>query len=535
MNLATTDAEERDRYPSGTTCLPKGAKQPVRTRATKILVGTACAAALMFAVPATAQTESNAAPTPPNVVVIMTDDQRADEMWAMPLTRMLLGERGTTFTNSFATYPLCCPSRTTLLTGQYMHNHGVRHNSPPDGGFDAHDFSNSLGVWLQKADYRTAHIGKMLNGYGVRYNADDPSALLDVAPTPPGYDDWFATIDPTSYQMYETVVQDNGVIRPLGVNQHSTDGIADRAIDDIHKWAPSDRPFFLSVQPVAPHSEAQDPDGGPRASTRNEGRFADHPFTPDPSFDEADVSDKPSLIRQFPRFTEEEKETIAQRERDRLEALQDVDELVARVVAALERTGELDNTVIVFTSDNGWFNGEHRGFSEKVAHYEPSSRVPLIIRGPGFPAGVTRSQMVANIDLAPTIVALSGAQPQLAMDGESLLPYAADPRHRQGRAIALEASFPEVSGFLAIYGKRYAGINIFYEGVRTERYKYIEWYKDVDGKPAHEEELYDLKNDPHELESLHADDRYANLKAKLKSELDALRTCKAQECVRTYR
>ena len=495
----------------------------------KKIILACCAAALLLAAPA------GAAQTKPNVVVVMTDDQRHDEMWAMPLTRKLIGDQGTTFRNSLSTYPLCCPSRSTFLTGQYMHNHGVRDNSPPDGGFDALDFSNALGVWMQSAGYRTAHIGKMLNGYGVRYDVANPQTLINFAPTPPGWNDWFATIDPTTYQVFETIVQDNGLIHPLGLLKHSTDGIADRAVKDVKAWAPSDQPFFLSLAPSAPHGEVIDPDGGPRASARNDGLFAGLPFKPDPSFDEADVSDKPSLIRQFKRFTPDEKGKIAQRGRDRLEALQDVDDLVARLVAALDRAGELDNTIIIYTSDNGFFSGEHRFFSEKVAPYEPSVRVPLLIRGPGFPAAARRNQLVANIDLAPTIVTLAGATAGRAMDGESLLPYAAKPRHRRHRSIGIEASMPAPSGLLAIYARRYAGINIFYDGVRTQRYKYVEYYKDVTGKPAHEEELYDLQTDPHELHSLHADPKHLALKARLKTELDALRDCKARACVRRYR
>src|SRR5688572_25050993 len=162
------------------------------------------AAALAASVPG-----AEAAQEQPNVVVVMTDDQRLWDMEAMPLTNQLLGEAGTTFTNAFATNPLCCPSRATFLSGQYPHNHGVLDNDMPEGGYEKFDFSNALGVWLQQAGYRTAHIGKQLNEYGVALRPTQE-------PIAPGYDDWFATRDPTTYSMYNYVVQDNGIRRPYG-------------------------------------------------------------------------------------------------------------------------------------------------------------------------------------------------------------------------------------------------------------------------------------------------------------------------------
>ncbi len=477
---------------------------------------------------------AQAAQSRPNVVVVVTDDQRLDEMTYMPLTRQLIAGGGTTFTNAFATYPLCCPSRSTMLTGQYMHNHEVRHNSPPEGGFDAFDYSTALPVWLQRAGYRTAHIGKPLNGYGVRY--DVSPGLLNPVPTPPGYDDWYSLIDPSTYEMYGYAIQDNGVTRPGSATAtlYQTDAIADRAVTNIRKWAPDDKPFYMEVMPSAPHSELHNADGGPTPAPRYADTFANHPFTQSASYDEGDVSDKGSIINAFGRLSSDDGDVIADRERNRLAALQSVDEMVGRIVSAVSQAGELDNTVIMFMSDNGWFNGEHRWFSEKVDIFEESIHVPLMVRGPGFPAGRSRSQLTGNIDIAPTIAQLAGAKPMREMDGESLLPYAADPGYRRNRALGIEASFPAVSGLLAVYAKRYAGINVYYEGVRTRRYKYAEYYKSVEGKPVREEQLYDLKTDPNELRSLHADPAQAALKARLRTRLDALRRCKGEKCRASY-
>jgi N-acetylglucosamine-6-sulfatase len=475
--------------------------------------------------------EAGAAQTRPNVVVVMTDDQRVYDMEAMPLTRRLLGEAGTSFENSFATYPLCCPSRSTFLSGQYAHNHGVLDNEAPEGGYGKFDFSNALGVWLQTAGYRTAHIGKQLNEYGA---ATQP-AQQDVAP---GYDDWFATRDPSTYSMYNYVVQDNGVRRLYGElpADYQTDVLADRAVQDIREWAPDDRPFFIHFAPSAVHWEFYDAENGPRPAPRHASAFASHAFHPRANYDEEDISDKPSVVRHYQRIDPALQVKVERTHRTRLEALLSVDEAVARLVQELEQAGELDNTVIFFTSDNGYLHGEHRMPSEKVVPYEESARVPLLVRGPGFPAGATRRQLTGNIDLAPTIVELAGASAGRPMDGESLRPFAQAPAHRRARSLVLEADFPEVAGPTSVVVPPYhQGVNVYYDAIRTTRYKYVHWFRDVEGNPADEKELYDLEADPFELQSLHASPRHAELMATLEQELQTFKDCQGEACRRTVR
>ena len=462
----------------------------------------------------------------PNVVVVMTDDQREWDMEAMPKTKRLIGDEGTTFENSFATYPLCCPSRSTFLSGQYAHNHGVTDNDAPTGGYSKFDFSNALGVWLQQAGYRTAHVGKMLNEYGSILGPPTP----DV---PPGYDDWFALRDPTTYLMYDYIVQDNGMRRPFGItpSDYQTDVLANRALEDIREWAPSDQPFFLQLATSAVHWEFLDAENGPRPAPRHEGAYADHEFHPRPNYDEADVSDKPSVIRHYARIDDGLRAKIAESHRTRLEALQAVDEAVAGIVRELEEAGELDNTLIIFTSDNGYLHGEHRFPSEKVVHYEESTRVPLLIRGPGFPAGVTRDQIVGNIDLAPTIADLTGATPGRVVDGESLVPYAQEPSHRADRSILFESDFDEVEGQHAVVVPAYhEGVNIFYDAIRTPRFKYVHWFRDVNGDPADEYELYDLDADPYEMQSLHESPRHAAVMRQLAARLEEFKDCAGVAC-----
>jgi arylsulfatase A-like enzyme len=464
----------------------------------------------------------------PNVVVVMTDDQRLWDMEAMPLTDRLLGEEGTTFSNAFATYPLCCPSRSTFLSGQYAHNHGVLDNDAPTGGYSRFDFSTALGVWLQRAGYRTAHVGKMLNEYG---------SLIGPAhdEIPPGYDEWFALRDPTTYLMYDYVVQDNSMRRPFGVlpADYQTDVLADRAERVVRDWAPSDQPFFMQVAPSAVHWEFLDAENGPRPAPRHEGAYADHGFHPRPNYDEADVSDKPSVIRHYAPIDDGLEAKIAEAHRTRLEALQSVDEAVAGIAAELEAAGELDDTLLVFTSDNGYLHGEHRFPSEKVVPYEESVRVPLLIRGPGFPAGEKRRQIVGNIDLAPTIAELAGATPSRVVDGESLLPYASDPGHRADRSLLFESDFDEVEGQHAVVVPPYhEGVNVFYDAIRTPRFKYVHWFRDVNGEEADEYELYDLAADPYELQSLHRSPRHAAVRRELAAQLETLADCVGPGCRR---
>jgi arylsulfatase A-like enzyme len=353
----------------------------------------------------------------------------------------------------------------------------------------------------------------------------------------PGYDDWFATRDPTTYSMYNYVVQDNAIRRPYGElpADYQTDVLADRTIEDIRRWAPDDQPFFIHLAPSAVHWEFYDAEAGPRPAPRHAGAFADHVFRPRANYDEEDISDKPSIIRHYARISPELERKIVASNKVRLQALLAVDEAVERIVRELEAAGELDQTLLVFTSDNGYLHGEHRFPSEKVVPYEESLRVPLLIRGPGFPAGATRRQLIGNIDLAPTIVELAGATPGRVMDGESLLPFAKAADHRRTRSLGLESDFPPVTGTTgAVVPQYHQGVHVYYDGIRTTRFKYVQWFRDVDGNPTTEEELYDLESDPFELQSLHASSPHAGVKAALRRELESLKGCAGAECRRDF-
>ena len=460
----------------------------------------------------------------PNVVVIMTDDQDLASMRVLPKTRRLIGDRGTTFTDNFASNPVCCPSRSTFFSGRYSHNTGVFRNSPPHGGFaDFHD-ANTLPVWLQASGYYTALIGKYMNGYGA---AGDTYI-------PPGWSEWYGATDPSTYRMYGYTLNENGTPVTYGdydtpdPDLYQTDVYATKAADFIARRAPSARPFFLEVTPLAPHTEVfrRSDDGdddpptptfpNPRPAPRDLGAFATEGLDRNPSFNELDVSDKPAAIRARPLLSTGAIAMARNRNRSRLASLLAVDDLVAKVVRALRASGELENTVIMFTSDNGFEQGQHRIPNGKQQPYEESLRVPLLIRGPGVPRGAVRDQLAANIDLAPTIAGFAHAKPGHSVDGESLLPTLDRPDRRDGRAIVIEnwcqtneACFdPEVPR---------------YRGVRTDLYKYVRY-------PSGEAELYDLTRDPYELASRHAAPASAKQRRALGKLLDRLELCKARDC-----
>jgi arylsulfatase A-like enzyme len=472
-----------------------------RTVAAALVAATAVLLPGALVEPATVQAGAQAAPRP-NVVVIMTDDQTAASLRVMANVERLLARRGTTFTRSFTVYPQCCPSRASFLTGQYAHNHGVLGNSPPAGGYARLDHSNTLPVWLRNAGYYTAHIGKYLNGYG---NADP----LEV---PPGWSEWRGSIDPSTYRYTGYTLNENGTLTTYG--SYQTDVYAAKAVDVIERRAPLARPFFLSVAFLAPHSGApadpDDPGAGivtPSPAPRHRDAFASEPLPKPPSFNEANVSDKPPGISGRVLLPTERIAAIRENYQQELETLLAVDQAVARIMRALRESGELGNTFVIFTSDNGFFHGEHRVAQGKNLPYEPAIRVPLVVRGPGVPAGRRSTKRVANIDLAPTIVDAAGARAGRALDGRSLLPFFAHPGRALTRDLLVERGPGEDP----------------YAAIRTARYLYVEYESGV-------RELYDLDRDPHELESRHADPAYADVRRDLAERLAHLRACRGAAC-----
>jgi arylsulfatase A-like enzyme/MFS family permease len=445
----------------------------------------------------------------PNVIVVMTDDQDTQSVGVMNAVEHDLAAKGVTFSHNFVTTPECCPSRATFLTGQYAHNHGVLSSQPPEGGYQKlTDRSNILPVWLQDAGYETAYFGKYLNGYGIASQGSPPTEVPD------GWDDWHAPVDHTEYQMYGYTLNENGELHTYGndPSDYETDVLSGEASIYVARAARGDRPFFMVVAPLAPHGEGvlegqPDVTRDPRPAPRDLGAFDSLSVPRPPSFDEADLSDKPVATRKRASQTKEvvEGPQIEADYRGRVESLLSVDDLVARLVRTLRETGQLDDTYILFTSDNGFMLGQH-GLTGKDFPYEESAGVPLIVRGPGLPGGATRSDLVANIDLAPTILDMANASPGRELDGTSLLRIAKG-NGRLHRDLLIE--FP-------VGAKGYTAI-------RTPRWMYAE-YTEGDA------ELYDLRRDPYELDNLAGDPAYDAVRAKLGARLDSLRDCAGEAC-----
>ncbi len=445
----------------------------------------------------------------PNVLVLETDDQTLAEMQVLPNVKRLIGDQGVTFDNNFDSFSLCCPSRASFLTGQYSHNNGVRGNAPPQGGYQALDKSNTLAVWLQRGGYYTVHLGKFLNGYG----RQNPTEI------PPGWSEWHGAVDPTTYRYYNYTLNEGGTLHTYCATPqpscYQTDVYRDKANEIIRRRA-TQGPFFLWVAFLGDHSgaprEADDPPqlGTPVPAPRHHDALKGTPLPRPPSFNEADVSDKPQIIRRRPLLNERQIAAIQENWQQRRETLMSVDEAIASIVETLRQTGALDHTLILFTSDNGFFHGEHRVSNGKVLWYEPSIHLPLLMRWTGntsLPRGVHRSQLALNVDDTETILDAAGVKAGRTQDGVSLLPFWHDAGKEIGRDLLIDNS-PGAGHF---------------DGIRTLHYKYAEY---ANG----DRELYDLSKDPEELQSQHANPAYDALKVSLAARLHNLVACKGATC-----
>ena len=488
--------------------------------------------------------EDEEQPRPPNVILILTDDLAVEDLNAATLEHMsnlrALMEKGMTFDNAFVTNSLCCPSRATILRGQYTHNHHILHNQPPLGGAKRFRLSggdrSTLATWLKENGYQTAFFGKYLNGYSGDY-------------VPPGWEEWYGL----SGNFLSNDLNENGHIVSYDADRyHLDDVLSEKATDYIRRTAGADPPFFtanrsflMSIGTKAPHQPAT-------PASRDENAYPHLSLPHPPSFDEKDVSDKPSWIRGNPLLSEEQKKYMQELHRKRLQSMLAVDDMIGELIGALHESGELDNTYIFFTSDNGFHLGEHRLGAGKWTPYEEDIRVPLIIRGPGVPESRTLHHMVLNNDLAPTFADLAGAKKPTFVDGRSLKPLLNDhPTPVQDwrkrfviESVAERGSVPhptyldesEVTPLLTgdplpNNWRRSSAARVqlgeewgrpWLKALRTRNYLYVE-YK------TGEHELYDLREDPHELHNDYAK-APAEIKQRLEEQLDALRQCSAEEC-----
>jgi N-acetylglucosamine-6-sulfatase len=450
----------------------------------------------------------------PNIIFILTDDQDLETLAHMPRVQALLVKQGLTFRNSFVTMSLCCPSRSSILTGQYPHNHNILNNAPPLGGFvkfrDLGRESSTVATWLRTVGYRTALFGKYLNGYPT---ADNPTYV------PPGWDGWYGKFErgPDIGDYFGYKLNENGRVVAYGKapSDYLTDVLVEKAVAFIQSAAGDRRqPIFLYFAPYAPHAEGA-PNGPPTPAPRHKGTLAHMTAPRSPSFNEADMSDKPSHIQGRPVLNAKQIDELDHEYRTRVESLLAVDEGVERILKALMERGELANSYIFFMSDNGYLLGQHRIPRGKNQPYEESIRVPLVVRGPGVPAGQSADHFALNIDFAPTIAELAGAPIRPSVDGRSLVPLlrGAKPPLANWRQDFLVESYTQPEAPPTVQS---------YFALRTQDTLYVEY-------ASGERELYDLKADPYQLSSLHKVAGSERMKA-LSNRLSKLKSCDAKTC-----
>ena len=470
----------------------------------------------------------------PNLVFILTDDQVANLVPYMPQVQKLLVREGSSFTQAFATTPLCCPARATLLRGQYAHNHDVLNNDGPDGGFpqfySSGDETSTVATWLQGAGYQTALLGKYFNAYPTGPQGTLPPEFTAVPESyvPPGWNEWFGFLDVPQdqsldpYRMYNYSVNQNGRVvrykkRP---EDYQTDVLAGLTRGVIERFSASPQPFFIYLAPTAPHLPAI-------PAPRYEGTLPQARAPRPPSFNEANVEDKPDWVREIIRLNRHsvgEIDKTFRREREMILAL---DDLVGTIVQSLKERGELKDTYIVFTSDQGFHFGEHRLFRIKLTPYHAATHVPLIIRGPGIGKDKKLEELVLNTDLAPTLAALGSAKLPGFVDGRSLLPLLGLEPKVAWRQTSLVEFWPRKVPLLDTRDVSTLSVKVpEYKGLRSRKYLYVE-YTYSGGK--HERELYDLEKDPYELTNLAGSAPQALLE-KLSRRLAALATCRADTC-----
>ncbi|MGZ4689927.1 MAG: sulfatase family protein [Acidimicrobiia bacterium] len=473
---------------------------------------------------------SHAAPagaaTKPNILFVLTDDLDLGELAQMPILQSKLVQQGVTFSNNFVSVSLCCPSRTTTLRGQYSHNTGVLTNGGANGGFaTAHALgveNSTVATWLHDDGYQTGLFGKYLNGY--------PNTAGDTY-VPPGWDDWASSVKGNPYSEYDYTLNENGTLVSYGhkAKDYGTTVYVKKTQDFVTRAAQAGKPFFAYLAVYAPHGPAT-------PAPQDVGKFAGATAPRTPNYNEADVSDKPAWVQAKPLMDATVQAKTDALYEKRIESLQAVDRSIGKLITTLKNNGQLANTYIVFTSDNGFHLGQHRLPQGKQTAYEEDIHVPLIVRGPGVPKNVKRAHITGNVDYAPTFAALAGATTPSFVDGRSLAPLltASPPavstwRHTyivehwlQGGAEAAGVGPQEpADGDQTAAPAAAQGIPELH-AVRTSRYTYIE-------VSTGEKELYDHTVDPFELNNI-ASTAAPSLLASLHAKLAALETCAGAAC-----
>jgi N-acetylglucosamine-6-sulfatase len=398
-------------------------------------------------------------------VLLLTDDLDVPTTERMPRLQQF-AQGGLTFTRFYAAEPLCGPSRASILTGQYAHNNRVLYNEPPNGGFPALQASeaSTTATWLKGVGYRTSLVGKYINAYA--RGAGDGYI-------PPGWDDWHGHLSALEDGRYfDYWANDNGTVTRHGSSpqDYSADVETQQAVSFIEAQAGKPEPIFLYLAPEAPHVPS-------KYAERHGSEFRYELAPRVPSFNESDSPDMASAVRGLPRLSPADIDKLDELQRWRLRSLSSVEDMLDAVIQALSRTGRLENTYVIFTSDNGLLMGQHRGVAVKGNFYEEAIRVPLYVRGPGVPVGTTDA-LAVNVDLAPTFAELAGLPVPDRVDGRSLAPFLRGKAPSTWRTDA--------------YVENYAGPDQTY-ALRSASWLYCE---------GEEIDVYDMLADPYQLKNL---------------------------------
>jgi N-acetylglucosamine-6-sulfatase len=445
----------------------------------------------------------------PNVVLVVTDDLTKRDYFDLTSDLGSFTSGGTYFKNAFATTSVCCPSRASMLTGLYAHNHGVTQNIDPVVGYEQYHAQGydqkDLPVWLKGSGYKTGLVGKYMNRYDAQADG-----------VPAGWTDWYGADDPTS----NWTLNENGSMKTYPQDptapgyQHWEDVLGDKAVQFVGDAHASGKPFFLWYGTHAPHTPEL-------VAPRDEDRMDTWPAYDPPNFNEEDVSDKPQWVQDQSPISSTLQQTLEQKRQKRLTSMLAVARNLARLKSELRATGELSNTYLILISDNGYHLGEHRLRAGKMTAYEEDMRVPLAISGPGVASGNAR-HMVLNTDLAPTIADLANVRPKFATDGRSFAPLlptgrsdiAADDFRQRFMEENWRSEVPTPNGpklFPAPTNFAVRGLNFLYDRYLTG-----------------ETEYYDLTLDPFELESKQVS---GNRKEALDKLRMRLRNCRGAECL----
>ncbi|KAF9429661.1 hypothetical protein BGZ94_009938 [Podila epigama] len=463
----------------------------------------------------------------PNFLVFLTDDQdrRMNSLDHLPLVQKYIRDEGTEFINYYTTTAMCCPSRVSLWSGQFAHNHNVTDEAPPHGSYTKFVSQkldeNWLPTWLQEAGYSNNYIGKFINGV---------SPNLKHAPKGFEQHHWEPLVQPGIYTFYSPIFSTNDGPLEKHDGVYQTDIISDKSIEILDGLAKNkSNPFLFVISPTAPHDEVWfTPEGQfkftpPVPAKRHEHLFQDLKAPRTPSFN-PDKQDKVAWLKDLPQLNETEVERIDAKYRARLQSLQATDELVERVIQRLEANGQLENTYIVYTTDNGYHLGTHRMFAGKQTAYEEDTNIPFIIRGPGIAKSKKSNAVATHTHFPATVLKLAGLPIPDSLDAHSIPVLENEPLYGKDQAteaFAVEFWTPAfVENTTAHYETNtYKSVRLIGQDYNL---LYTVWC-------TGEHEYYDLVKDPFQIKNIYGETR-TTLLDRLDALLNILRTCKGPTC-----